>query len=361
MQKKVLVLGGYGAYGSRISRTLAADPAIDCIVAARNPPAKRHQLHSRISFVPLDIDSFTSLRTTLPGMYAVVNASGPFTADDYRVAEQCAELGIHYVDMADSREYISGFHRLNRKAQQTGTLLVTGAGFTPAISSILVDNILHDFDRVKETHVVVSPGNKSPRGSAGLRSLLNQVGVPMRMKEQGRWHEIYGWSRSQKIRFPNPVGKRRVYRCNAPELDLFPQRYGAQTASYYTGFELASFNFGLTLLGLLKRHRGQTRIASLANSLGFFGKWFRGLGSASDVYGVVVKGEHQEQDVAHAIYLIAKDGNGSMIPCSPSISLIKRWVHHSVVQSGALACVDLLSLDDIKAILIDYDIVLVRE
>lgn len=360
MQKKILVLGGYGVYGGRISRALAADPAIDCIVAGRHPPSKSRDMHSRTSYVKLDINSFTSLRTTLPGMFAVVNAIGPFNANDYRIAEQCAELGIHYVDLADTREYVAGFHRLNRKAQQTGALLVTGAGYTPAVSTMLVDSIQHDFDKIKELHVLVSPGNKSPRGRAALHSLMQQVGSPVRMKSLGRWQQIYAWTKGQKIHFPKPVGKRRVYLSNASELDIFPQRYGVQTASFYTGFELNTFNFGLSLLSYMKRHRKQTSVTGLARSLRFIGKWFKGLGSASDAYGIVAKGERAGQEVTHAIYLVARDGNGSMIPCSPSVALIKRWVKHGVRQSGASACLDLLVLDDIKAILIDYDIVIVR-
>ncbi len=347
-------------YGGRISEALAADPGIQCIVAGRNPPAGRRAKHGRVSYMALDAASVSALRTTLPGMFAVVNVCGPFDGQRHTVAEQCAELGVHYLDLADSREYVTGFARLNEKARRTGALLVTGAGFAPAVSSALVDSVGHEFDQINDIHVLMSPGNKSPRGDAALRVLLEQAGSLMRIKEDGRWHEVYGWGKPQRVNFPRPVGRRRLYQCDAPELDIFPQRYGVRTATFYTGFELNTFNFGLSLLAWFKRRRKSAGIAGLAGPLRFAAKWFKGRGGACDGYGVVITGVANDSAMTHAIYLIARDGNGAMIPCSASIALVRKWVHQGVSGSGATVCLDMLTLEDIKTTLLDYDIVLIR-
>jgi len=60
------------------------------------------------------------------------------------------------------------------------------------------------------------------------------------------------------------------------------------------------------------------------------------------------------------MFLIARDDNGPLIPCSPAIALIRQWVRQGVSTTGAMPCVGLLSLNNITNELKEYDIVLVR-
>jgi hypothetical protein len=58
--------------------------------------------------------------------------------------------------------------------------------------------------------------------------------------------------------------------------------------------------------------------------------------------------------------LIVRDDNGPAIACSPAVALIRKWVEHGVPESGAMPCVGLLTWDEIKAEMVDYNITLVR-
>ena len=360
MGKRILVLGGYGVFGSRISQAIARIPSAECVIGGPRPQKAAPYLNENTTAITVNVRDAAGLRRALDGVFAVVNAAGPFQARDYAVAEACAGAGIHYIDLADARAYVEGIGRLNRRAQQRNCLIVSGAGTTPTISSLLVEMLLPEFDRISEIHTAVSVGNRNPRGQAAVRSMLSCDGSAIRLKERGRWRYAYGWSEPETVRFPAPVGRRRVYLCDVPDLDIFPARYGVQTVTFRAGLEKNLFNYGLALLGRMRRHRWIKNLPGWAPGLIAAGKLFRNAGGYASGMRVLVRGRRDGQDIEHAVYLIARDENGTAIPCSPSVALIRQWVEHGVPQTGAVPGVGLLTWSDIRNELANYDITLVR-
>ena len=360
MKKKILLLGGYGVLGRQICTMLAPDTAMECVVAGRD--ARRGQACADslgVRFQVVDMANPPALRAALDGVFAVVDTCGPFQGRTYGVAEACIAQGTHYVDVADARAYVEGFARLNESASERGCLLVTGAGTLLAVTSALVDSMIGHFDRITEIHIAISTGNRDARGPASLRSLLSYAGLPLPVMEQGNWRTHYGWSRPQNIRFPAPVGKRRVYLVDTPDLDIFPQRYAAHTVSARAGMQLGLFNHGLYVLARLKRHHRIADLSRHVRPLLKASKMFRAAGDATGGVRVAVRGEHNGQKVEHHAFLIARATHGIVIPASPSVALIRKWVHQGVSSTGAVPAVGLLTLDDIRNVLRGYEVSLV--
>lgn len=360
MGKRILVLGGYGTFGRRISRAIAAIPSVECVIGGRRPGKAREYIGGNTTALTVNAHDPASLRRALDGVFAVVNTVGPFQAHDYSVAETCAGMGIHYVDLADARAHVDGIVRLNRRAQQRNCLIVSGASTVPAVSAALVDMLAHEFDRISDIHTCISPGNKNPRGVATVQAILSYTGSSFRIKENGRWRYAYGWSELEKVVFPTPVGKRRVYLCDVPDLDIFPMRYGAQTVSFRAGLELNLFNRGLVLLSRMRRWGWIKNLPGWAPGLIAASHLFRSFGGVAGGMRVLVRGRKNGEEIQHTAFLIARDANGPAIPCSPSVALIRKWVERGVADSGAMPCVGLLTWDEIKAELVSHDIVLVR-
>ena len=360
MGKRILVLGGQGVLGRRISRAVTAIPSVECIIGGLRPPKDTQFSGANVSCLVVNANEPASLRRALDGVFAVVNAVGPFQGRDYTVAETCAGMGAHYVDIADGRAYVEGITRLQRRAQQKECLIVSGASSVPAVSTALVDMLVPEFDHINEIHVSFSPGNKNPLGVATLRAILSYTGVSLRVKEQGRWRYAYGWSESKAVRFPRPVGKRRVYLCDVPDLDIFPARYGAQTVTFRAGLELALFNYGLAILGRMRRWNWIKNLSNWAPGLAATGHLFRSFGGVAGGLQVQVCGRKQGQDIEHTVSLLARDANGPAIECSPAVALIRKWVERGVSDTGAMPCVGLLTWDEIRAELVNHDITLVR-
>src|SRR3989344_3347289 len=234
MGKRILVLGGYGTFGRRISRAIAAMPSVECVIGGRRP----------------------------------------------------------------------------RK----------GRGYNGDNITALADMLAPEFDRISDIHVCLSPGNKNPCGKATLRTILSYAGSSFRIKENGRWRNAYGWSESEKVVFPAPVGKRRVYLCDVPDLDIFPTRYGAQTVIFRAGLGLKLFNRGLFLLARARRLGWIKNLTGWAPGLIVASHLFRGFGSAAGGMQVLVRGRKNGEEIQHTASLVARDNNGLMISCSPALA-----------------------------------------
>ena len=360
MKKRIVVLGGYGSFGRRISTRLAADPDIECVVAGRSEKRARllaDQLGA--SALTVDINSDSSLESAVAGAFAVVNTCGPFDVRDYTVASECARRGVHYVDIADTRTYVKGITKLHAKAQRSGCMIVAGAGLVPAVTGMLADALASDFDTIDEVRAYLSLGGYA-RGAAAMRGLLQTAGERMRYKEKGQWRQAAAWSRSRTVRFPAPIGKRRLYLHDAPDLDLMPERYSASDSSFYTDIQPRMLARAITLVSWAKRIGWIKEPARWAPTMMRLRRLLPV--AAPLVYGgvgVCVRGHVGAAARTRYAYLIARDPSAPAIVCSPAIALIKKWVHLGVPASGATACVGIVGLDEVKAELSGNDMVLV--
>jgi len=345
MTKKVLVLGGYGICGRRITEILTHDPDIDCLIGGRD--VRRGQAVAAelgVPFVAVDTQRAASLNAALEGVFAVVNTCGPFRWHDYAVAERCARRGVYYVDMADESPYILGIQDLAQRALEGGVALVSGAGSTLAFSSILADTISHAFDTIEQIDIAMLSGNRNPRGLASVRSLLQTQGRQVRVRERDQWRAVPGFSRGCTVELPAPLGRRRLYVTDAPETDILAKRYGA-SVTYRTGLELPFLNRGHAWLGSLSRLGVIGDLARLAGTLHAAQTALRGFGQAALGLTVVMRGQRGGRSVVRKAGLMARD-DGLSVSCIPAIALVRKWVAAGG-SPGALPCVGLLTLQDI--------------
>ena len=128
---RVLIVGGYGAFGARAAERLAREPGLAIIIAGRS--ADKARIHAdalkanaqaRIGHAVLDAASATAeaLRSLAPNV--VINASGPFQQQDYALARACIAAGCHYVDLADARAFVTGIGALDGAAKAAGVSVI---------------------------------------------------------------------------------------------------------------------------------------------------------------------------------------------------------------------------------------------
>lgn len=136
---RTIVLGGYGNFGARICRALAADRTLTIVAAGRHVTAEFRDAEMTVAMIDIAAPDFESaLRTLDPGL--VIHCAGPFQGQDYRVARASLACGAHYIDLSDGREFVAGFApAFDETAQRAHRLAVTGASTLPALSSAVVD------------------------------------------------------------------------------------------------------------------------------------------------------------------------------------------------------------------------------
>ncbi len=168
LKRRVVVLAGYGEFSRRVARSIAALPQAEGVLGL--PPGTRATSFAQsigVPFMVLDPNDPSSLYRLLEGAFAVVNVQGPFaTRQHLSIAARCAAHGVHYVDPADSRDYMNEFVRIARDAREHDALLVTGAAAAPAVTAALAGILASEFDRISEIHVFVTPGLDGDRLSA---------------------------------------------------------------------------------------------------------------------------------------------------------------------------------------------------
>lgn len=343
----VSVLGGYGIFGGRIAEALSLGDACQVRVVGRNLKIGRN-FAARVGadFHPCALDDRGSLRRALGGSFVVIHAAGPFQGGDYRVAELCLELGAHYLDLSDARDFVKGIDRLDEEARRRGLIVTSGVSSTPAITSALVNELTSEFSQIEEIHTALSPGNQNPRGASTVGAVLSYIGRDVRVWRDGRWCQRPGWGDSQRLDFPPPVGRRRVYNCDVPDLELFPSAFNAQTVRFSAGLELNVLNHLLTVCALPCRwcRLNLMRRARLFLNLSLM---LLPLGTTNGALSVWLRGRDLAGELIERRIALVTDYDGPATPSSAAIVLTRKILASAPLRTGAFPCVGLLTLDEL--------------
>lgn len=356
MTDAVLILGGYGNFGKRIAWALVAS-GIRVIIAGRD----RGKAEAFAASLPegsaqaAAFDARTELDDALRQLRpkVLVHTAGPFQCSDYGVAESCIRVGVHYIDLADGRDFVTGFPALDGKARAAGVAAVSGASSVPALSSAVVEHFLPEFSAIERMDYGINPGQKAERGLATTQAILGYAGKPLR-PVAGK--KRYGWQGLRRVTYPK-IGTRWLADCDIPDLDLFPARYGIRDIRFGAGLELGFMHLGLWALGWLVRFGLPLDLPRHAAPMLAVSNRFDRFGSADGGMHVFLSGRDGEGR-AHSRrwYILAFDGDGPHIPAIPAIVLARKLVRGDTVPVGARACMGLVSLAEYLDALADKHI-----
>ncbi len=351
---RILVLGGYGFFGQRLVRRLAGWKGCTVLVAGRSQAratalvdALRATATAALEAVALDLDRPDLVDALRPlRIDALVHTAGPFQGQDYRVARACIAAGVHYIDLADGRDFVVGIGALDAAARRAGVAVVAGASSVPALSGAAADRLARGLATVRRIDIGISPGNRTERGLSTVRGILVYCGRPI---GPGGAHG-HGWSGRWRHRYAAPVGLRLLSPCDVPDLDLLPARYpGTPAVRFGAGLELRLLHGGMNLMAAVAR-RGWVRDWSAhAGLLKAASDLFRYLGSDAGAMHVEVEGaDAAGAPVLRRWELLAARGDGPYVPTLAAAALLRRLAA-GTLPAGAQPCTGLLTLDDFAA------------
>ncbi len=367
MVARILVIGGYGNFGSYIARRLATDSEVRVLVAGRSEQKAGAFAQSLKAFNPAEghaIDIYGDVDQALARIAPdiVVHTTGPFQSQDHRIARACISRGCHYIDLADARDFVATIGHLNDQAAAHGVLVVSGASSVPCLTAAVIDSYLPAFARLDAVDYGISAAQHTNRGLATTSAVLSYVGKPMTMLRDGKMKTVYGWEDSHAEYFPG-LGWRLFGNCDIPDLELFPQRYPTlKSMRFSAGHELMLLHAGTRLLGALVRAGVIGSLTNHAETLLRLAFLFDRFGSGRSGFHMILTGiDHQGKAKRARFMMIARSGHGPFIPCMPAIMLAGQLARGKIVQRGATPCVDLINLDAYLAALVGLDISVIRE
>ena len=360
---RVLVLGGYGNFGGYISRRLAADPSIQLLIGGRSKvradafAAGLGAANAPETFaVDRDGDLAAVLAAARPDL--VIHTVGPFQGQDYRVAEACIALGVHYLDLADGRAFVGRIHTLDAQARAANVAVISGASSVPCLSAAIVDHYRPLFAELTALDYGITAAQQTNRGVATAAAILSYVGKPFRtMRGDANPAAVYGWQDLHVQTYPE-LGPRLFGNCNIPDLGLFPARYpGLEWIRFGAGHELATLNLGTWVLSWLVRWGLVPSLDRWASPLLEFSRLFGWMGSDRSGMHVLMSGTgHDGAPKQIRFFLIARSGHGPNIPCIPAVLLAQRLARGEHLEAGARPCLDLIDLDAYRAAMQDLDV-----
>lgn len=351
---RVLVLGGYGHFGARIVRALAKSPQIQVVAAGRQPQSAARNLPgvdlSQVQVCRLDTRAATfavDLAATRADL--VIHTAGPFQGQGYEVSMACLRNGMHYIDLADGRDFVRDFpSTVDAAARHAQRTAITGASTLPALSSAVVDALLPRFDQLHDIRIVIAPAQATPLGMATVRAVLSYCGTPFQWWQDGRWQQTVGWADPQPAKFAT-LAPRLASPCDVPDHDLLVQRYPqVRTVQFRAALELPFLQRCLAAMAWLRSRGMPLPMKTLAGVFAQASRGFDRFGSDLGGMRVALRGLCAGTPQTVHWDLTAPMLHGPEIPCFAAILLARKLASGQALPIGAHACTGLLSLAEFE-------------
>ncbi len=358
----ILVLGGYGFFGQRISASLAKDDRVRILIGGRHRD-KALAIATSLGLAPEQAIAIDAAAASFPdelarlGVQTLIHTAGPFQGQDYVVARAAIKARSNYVDLADGRDFVAHIDALNEDAVRAGVTVVSGASSVPGLSAAVVDQYVGAFKRLDAIRIGIGSGARAP-GIATVKGIFGYCGKPIRRWVNGEWQTTHGWLDLQAHDFPPPVGRRLLGSCDVPDLALFPKRYPTvKTVTFHAGFASSAGHLVVWSLARLVKAGVLASMAPFAGPMNRLSRWIEPIVSDKGAMFVALEGlDDHGQPLTCVWHLIASENHGPFIPCGAAIALAQKLARGVTLPLGAMPCVGLLSVAEYLAPLRDLAI-----
>jgi hypothetical protein len=341
---RVLIVGGYGTFGSRLARLLANDERLQPIVAGRSLSAARklaNELGCEAALFDRDGDVRGQIAALKPQI--LVDASGPFQdygADSYRVVEACIALGVSYVDLADSSEFVAGIAAFDEAARAAGIFVLSGASTFPVLTAAVLRRFAADGMSIEYVDGGIAPSPYAGLGLSVIRAITSYAGKPVMRLEAGRlaWDYPLTTTRRHTVAPPGalPLRSRVFSLIDVPDLRAIPQLWPQMKSIWMgAGPVPAILLRGLILLAWLVRLR---LLPSLGPLAGLFHRTINLLRWGEHRSGMFIEAQGTDADgrsVCRSWHLLAEGDDGPFVPAMAAAAIVRMMRDGTPPPNGA--------------------------
>lgn len=273
---KIIVLGGAGDMGSMTVRDLAANQVVEeLVIADYNLDAAlalaKELDDPRVTAVKVDANDHDALVAAIAPCDVAASAIGPFYAFERKCASAAIAAGRHYVSLCDDYDAAQAVFELDGDATKQGVTVLTGLGWTPGVSNVLVRKAADQLDTIEHINVAWGASADDSKGFAVILHTLHIFSGRVPSYQDGELVEVPAGSGKERVRFPEPVGDCKVYHLGHPEPVTLPLTYPeVKTVTLKGGLSenlLNALSILMARLHLSNTHRKRVAVAKLLKPL----------------------------------------------------------------------------------------------
>ena len=354
---RILIIGGYGAFGGRLARLLADENRLTLVIAGRSKERARSfcadlQAGAEVTAAQFDRDGALEAQVRAIDPNIVVDASGPFQTygdDPYRLARAALALGVHYMDFADGSEFVHGIKRLDAAAQERDVFLLSGVSSFPVLTAAVVRHLAQGLERVDSITAGIAPSPYAVLGQNVIRAIASYAGKEVALIRNGQASAGYGLAESLRYTIcpPGrlPLRNRRFSLVDVPDLKVLPLQW-PDLRSIWTGAGPVpeSLHLALNVLAWCVRLK-------LLPSLSFLAPLFyRAIntcrwGEHRGGMFVSIDGSRSDgEKVTRSWHLLAEGDDGPLIPSMAIAAIVRQCLNGRGPAAGARAAFNDLNL-----------------
>ncbi len=265
---KVIALGGAGAMGSLSVRKLAASSRVEeLVIADYNLTAAEtlaRDLGNKCRAIRVNADDRNGLVSAIRGFDIALGAIGPFYKYESVMIGACIEAGVHYVSICDDYDAVRAALDLDEAARKAGIIAITGVGWTPGITNMLVRLGMETVEHPDTVNIYWGCHSNDTVGKAVTLHTLHIFSGFVPSFQDGRILMIPAGSGKERVRFPEPLGDVTVYHLGHPEPVTLPRYFPFRSVTLKGGLKEQYLNE----LSLLLNRLGLTGTSGRKDDLG---------------------------------------------------------------------------------------------
>jgi len=358
----VLIIGGYGFFGEKLSKLLENEAGLHILIAGRNlqkaqAACDTHQ-HGSASFSALQFDRNKDIAPQLEtqNLDLIIDVSGPFQnygEQPYRVIEYALFAGIHYLDIADGADFVVGVNQFDSAAKAKNLTVLTGVSTYPVLTSCAVDSLAMNLDSITHIRAGIAPSPHNDMGRSVVDAIASYAGKPFPVLKEGKPTQAYGLTEgiTRTICAPGtlPLDPLLFSNVDVPDARLFGDYYdGLQ--SMWNGAGPKPVILHRLLMGLAKLVKLRL-LPSLLPLSPIFHICMKHIAAGAHRGGMFVEvdGIKTGKAVTRSWHLVGEGDDGPFIPVIPLAILVKKMLKGGKPDHGARPAIGDLTLTNYDA------------
>jgi len=210
---KILIVGGYGAVGTIVSKDLAIRFPGKVLIAGRNKHKAlavigQHNLDALP--IELDLNSGSFGDIDFNQVHTAISCIEYLRDDNFIHA--CIKGGVHYTELATSYEAYQRLINYGEEVEESKICLIPGVGLMPGLSGVFVQNAIAKLQEIRAVESFILLGLGENHGLDAIRWMLKFVNKTFTLQTEEREEQVKSFADPVEEQLLSENRPRKFYR-----------------------------------------------------------------------------------------------------------------------------------------------------